>query len=471
MSINCDGKIMKPFLEHAVDSLLYIANQSGVTDLSSIKKVKKISREKCAKLLHQNMKKYEDEELPLMEQTYNMLKMTNRKNKYDNYNENFIKFYLPISLKNTAQITRFHNYGEHKASGVIFEEEYYYFKDLPKNIKDSPIYSGFKKFWKRKKDLPIFVFTCNLIHKSGGHRIYIVVENNENKVNIYLFDPHGEARNPQGNLVGKMLLKLFKAYYGKEKRVMFFYDDLSVEGIQGYSDDSIGFCRVFSVLHLYMLLTVRENLIDNDLNLPIYMWGRCIEKCLTKTFSKCQLMLVTVCFTMVTMSNVAYQKNVLEAEYADEEDVYGDLDEYYDRLEDVMVRMYKYRGNAKNVKKYKKATEDFRDVLKEGKDQYDLDDDNITEAIDATLEKIGGKKSKSDIHYIRYEKDLNRLYGNMEEIARRIRMYRGDPKSRDKLIKATSDLLDLQNNIDEYNLTEDDFNRGMKIVNKRISDK
>lgn len=235
--------------------------------------------------------------------------------KNDKYIHGMIEYYFP-QLKNCiVSLSIFHSETDNllirilpKKGSIVLRPgpHYSYFPDM----KEYEVFqSKLGKYLDKRLDCSQNIMIIDVDFQTDDrHAQFIIVEMLPHIVNLYLYDPLETI-----DIHTKYMFFLSQAlsgYFGKNKFHM-YTDTLNTVKLQTHSvgcSNNVGFCNLFSSMMLYCILSIHSYLKGQ---IPIYVWGKSVEKVFALTFSPCQLNLLALSFSVVVSNYVASERNYL----------------------------------------------------------------------------------------------------------------------------------------------------------------
>jgi hypothetical protein len=120
--------------------------------------------------------------------------------------------------------------------------------------------------------------TVNSTTSDVGHRTLLYIENNNNNLNIFYYDPHGYGEHSWSTRMNiyNILFNMFNSIirrYSLDYNIMSIninkYETICLRGIQFHSGKyDVGMCQIFSSLWLYTVIKIIAEANKNGINLP-----------------------------------------------------------------------------------------------------------------------------------------------------------------------------------------------------------
>lgn len=386
--MDCDSKLIKSFLEYALESILVLCSQSGIgykkildvksdtkgKDLEFYQNLHKKSKKKIEPILYQYTGHSElKTNLPLATtiRTDTFSTIISQDAMVDIHLKPLLKAYFPsLNIQTYNIMTR--KVGGHIQISVASLYSFIIGKDSKQKF-----YKDTKSFFQiRVLKYPLTIFTVSLdnvyfvnrktdeiilasyndVHKywadpeykelpsrRGRHRAIVLVENDtlRNQVSVYNYDSN-MTDNINSKLITSIVYNQVREAVGRKKEVNMYIGSLKHYGIQTYASRyGNGWCVMYSMLMIFTILFVITGMKQVGIYIPIHIWGKCIELMYTKKYKRYQVALLVIAFTVkvygqsVMMQNLERSEEVSPKDEVVEEDAKGNVeDDVEDDAED-----------------------------------------------------------------------------------------------------------------------------------------
>jgi len=209
--------------------------------------------------------------------------------------------------------------------------------------------------------VPVSIFISDEEARLGqGHMNYLLLElesrqfkgPNVDTLNMYIYEPHGSLRRSTinaANLIGNTIISWLQSKQPDKGWLLNVYSTLLCPiGIQSVASKyDIGYCTIFSMVNLYMIINIWLQMLTNKNIRPIHEWGDCVEKFLTEKYTPSQLMVMMMAFANATSSQVIRSQN-LQIEKLGKQKYKKDIQKYSKRDREIISSEY---GSESPIKK------------------------------------------------------------------------------------------------------------------------
>ena len=158
------------------------------------------------------------------------------------------------------------------------------------------------------KECSISILKVSFMENDIGHAVYVVMEREKGKLNLYLYDPNGEHHPILIRLMEMIGKKATDQNIVSSYRVVM--KSLCPIGLQLYSEEQIGYCDTFALISVTMVIKMLTEMIKNGEYKPIRFWGPCMEHWLAKLYTPKQLLLLFLGVSQVISAVAARVKNL-----------------------------------------------------------------------------------------------------------------------------------------------------------------
>lgn len=160
------------------------------------------------------------------------------------------------------------------------KDTFIYNKNIKTNLKDSTTESFAKAILSTysKCRYGAIIVSSYKFGNTAGHRTLIYIENINNNLNIFYYDPHGSSKASWSNkkniyntlyYMFDSIIRPYSSSFGIEKIIINSYDTICLVGIQSHSYKyDIGMCQIFSSLWLYNVVKIIAESTKNNIQLP-----------------------------------------------------------------------------------------------------------------------------------------------------------------------------------------------------------
>lgn len=204
----------------------------------------------------------------------------------------------------------------HKGNGEeihvrIFDEENYDIKKIKQ------IHNYIRKI---SKKCGFFVMEVTIQTEKTAHLNIFFGENVNDKIILNRYEPHGVTHSEKDDQVYQVMDQLF--YFAEDFEAI--EPENKHQGAQTHSNDRIGYCVMFSLFWVYVVLNIIKHNIQRGSYKPSPEWIDNVEKYYIKSTSSTEMMAMVITFAIIMFNNYiaslpsSKQKNVLERvhEYA-----------------------------------------------------------------------------------------------------------------------------------------------------------